>query len=127
MDRRPAARALAKVRAACVALPDVTERPSHGMPAWFVGKHQFAVFTDDHHHDGRLALVCAAPDGLQAMLVDDDPDAYFVPPYVGRLGWVGVQLDRGVPWSNVARLIEGAHAHRAAPRRRRAAAKPRRR
>ena len=62
--------ALVKVRAACMAWPDVTERVSHGMPSWFVGKKQFAVFSNEHHHDGRLAVVCAAPEGMQRMLVD---------------------------------------------------------
>jgi len=111
---RPAA-ALAKLRATCLALPDVTERPSHGMPAWFVGKTQFAVFSNDHHGDGRVALVCAAPDGMQAMLVDSDPDVYYVPPYVGHRGWVGVRLDKDLAWPQVASILESAHASRAKP------------
>jgi hypothetical protein len=114
VDRSAAA--LTKLRACCLALPGVTERPSHGMPAWFIGKHQFVVFSNDHHGDGRIALVCAAPDGVQAMLVDSDPDAYYVPPYVGRLGWIGVRLDKRVPWSQVAALVESAHAWRARKR-----------
>jgi hypothetical protein len=105
--------ALAKLRATCLEFPDVTERPSHGMPAWFVGKRQFAVFSNDHHGDGRVALVCAAPDGMQAMLVDSNPDAYYVPPYVGHMGWVGVRLDRGLPWSQVASVIESGYRERA--------------
>lgn len=91
------------------------------MPAWFVGKRQFAVFSNDHHSDGRVALVCAAPDGMQAMLVDSDPDAYYVPPYVGHHGWVGVRLDRDLAWSQVASVIESAYresALKAAARRR---------
>ena len=113
---KPAA-ALAKVRTACLALPDVTERPSHGMPAWFVGKKQFCVFSNDHHGDGRVAIVCAAAGGAQAMLVDSDPDAYYVPPYVGHMGWVGVRLDKKLPWSQVASVIEAAHASRVVIRR----------
>ena len=112
MPLRPAA-ALAKLRAICVALPEVTERPSHGIPAWFVGKQQFCVFSNDHHGDGRVALVCAAPDGVQAMLVDSDPDAYYRPPYVGAAGWIGVRLDRALTWSKIAALVESAHATRA--------------
>lgn len=99
-----------------MALPDVTERPSHGMPAWFVGKHQFAVFSNDHHGDGRVALVCAAADGVQAMLVDADPEVYYVPPYVGRLGWIGVRLDRALAWSQVEALVEAAREARLARR-----------
>jgi hypothetical protein len=117
-DSARSAAALAKLRACCLALPGVTERPSHGMPAWFVGKNQFVVFSNDHHGDGRIALVCAAPDGVQAVLVDSDPDAYYVPPYVGRLGWIGVRLDKRVPWSQVAALVESAHAWRASKRKR---------
>jgi hypothetical protein len=111
------ANALAKLRTAALALPDVTERPSHGMPAWFVGNKQFAVFSNDHHGDGRVALVCAAPDGMQAMLVDCNPDAYYVPPYVGRMGWIGVRLDRDVPWDDVLAVIDSAHATRGGKRR----------
>lgn len=112
----PAA-ALAKVRKLCLALADVSERPSHGMPAWFVGKKQFCVYSNDHHGDGRLAIVCAAPEGAQAMLVDSDREVYYVPPYVGRLGWIGVRLDRGLAWTQVAAVIDAAHACRLTARR----------
>ena len=105
---KPAA-ALAKVRTACMALPDVTERPSHGMPAWFVGKKQFCVFSNDHHGDGRVAIVCAAADGAQAMLVDSDPDGYFLPPYVAHRGWIGVRLDRDADWAEIAELCQDAY------------------
>lgn len=108
---------LASLRTACLALPDVTERPSHGMPAWFVGKKQFAVYSNDHHGDGRIALVCAGTLELQAMLVDSDPDSYYVPPYVGHRGWIGVRLDRKLAWKQVARLVEAAHALCATARR----------
>jgi hypothetical protein len=121
LDPVLSARQLARVREICLALPDVLERESHGSPSFFVeDKRAFAYFCDNHHHDGRLALWCAAPDGAQAMLVDANPDAYFVPPYVGHKGWVGVRLDRDLPWPEVAAVLEAAHATRAAPRRRRA-------
>ncbi|MGH9887994.1 MAG: hypothetical protein ACREBE_20850, partial [bacterium] len=81
---------LARVRAVCGALPEVTEKPSHGSPAFMVNdKRAFAYFLDDHHSDGRLALWCAAPEGAQAMLVDSNPEHYFLPPYVAHHGWVG--------------------------------------
>ncbi|MDB4953316.1 MAG: hypothetical protein JWO36_885 [Myxococcales bacterium] len=108
----PAA-ALSKVRATCLSLPDVTERPSHGMPAWFVGKKQFAVFSNDHHGDGRIALVCAAPEGMQEMLIESNPGAYYRPPYVGGAGWIGVRLDRKLSWREVTSVLEAAHATRA--------------
>jgi hypothetical protein len=97
-------------------LPDVTERPSHGMPAWFVGKKQFAVFSNDHHGDGRVALVCAAPDGMQQMLIDADPDAYYRPPYVGGAGWIGVRMDKGLAWEQIAAVVDSAHASRGGKR-----------
>ena len=101
---------LERVRAHCLALPEVTERPSHGAPAWFVRRSpQFAIFHDDHHGDGRLAIWCAAPEGMQAALTGGEPEHYFVPPYVGHRGWVGVRLDRGLDFEQVAAAIEEAY------------------
>jgi hypothetical protein len=106
--------ALARVRSICLSLPEVTERPSHGAPTFFVkGKKSFATFLDNHHGDGRLAVWCAAPPDAQAMLVDSDPEVFFVPAYVGHLGWVGVRLDREAPWPLVARVHEEAYQTRA--------------
>ena len=84
--------ALALVRELCLALPRVTERPSHGGPAFFADPRCFVMFLDDHHGDGRLALWCAAPEGVQAELVQLEPDRFFRPPYVGHRGWLGVLL-----------------------------------
>ena len=103
--------ALAKIRTIVAAWPEVEEKLSHGSPAWFVGKRQVAALGDNHHGDGRLALWCAAPAGAQAMLVDSEPEHYFVPAYVGRLGWVGVRLDRGLAWRDVAGALERAYEH----------------
>lgn len=108
---------LARVRALCRQLPGVVERPSHGSPAFLIdGKHVLAYFLDNHHGDGRLALWCAAPDGAQAMLVDNNPDGYFVPPYVGHRGWLGVRLDRGLHWDELDGIAEDAYAVVAPPR-----------
>jgi hypothetical protein len=83
------------VRRACLILPETSERLSHGGPAFFIrGKKCFVMFLDDHHDDGRLAIWCAAPDGVQAEMVDTEPERFFRPPYVGHLGWLGVQLLR---------------------------------
>jgi hypothetical protein len=103
-------RALALVRAICHGLPETTEKVSHGAPAFFVRRKQYAMFHDDHHGDGRLALWCAAPEGSQALLVRAQPEAYFVPPYVGHRGWIGVRLDRGLPEGEVAGALEDAWA-----------------
>ena len=117
-DARLARSQLAKVRAFVKALDGASEKDSHGSPGFFVKKKAFAYFCDNHHGDDRIALWCAAPSGAQAMLVDSDPDVYFVPPYVGHLGWVGVRLDRDAPWEHVAAVLEAAHGVRAAPKKR---------
>jgi hypothetical protein len=85
--------ALRLVRQLCLALPRATERPSHGGPAFFADPRCFAMFLDDHHGDGLLALWCAAPEGVQAEVVALEPDRFFRPPYVGHRGWLGVRLD----------------------------------
>jgi hypothetical protein len=86
-------RTLTMVRAACLGLPETSERPSHGGPAFFIrDKVCFVMFLDDHHEDGRLAIWCAAPDGVQAELIETEPDRFFRPPYVGHRGWLGVHL-----------------------------------
>ena len=86
-------RVLGAVRRACRSLPEVTERPSHGGPAFFVREKKcFLMFLDDHHGDGRLAVWCAAPEGVQAEMVATEPTRFFRPPYVGHRGWLGVQL-----------------------------------
>jgi hypothetical protein len=100
-------RALREIRKVCGAFPDTEERLSHGAPTFFAGgKKTFVMFMDDHHGDGRLAIWCAAPAGVQATLVDEEPERFFVPPYVGPRGWVGVRLDRDVDWDEVAGIVE---------------------
>ena len=117
--KRAATRSLAdkqleRVRELVHALPNVTEKLSHGAPTFFVKQKSFANFVDNHHGDGRLALWCMAPPGAQAMLVDSNPDHYFVPPYVGYMGWVGVRLDRDNEWAQIAAILEAAYEARAA-------------
>jgi hypothetical protein len=101
---------LDRVRAICLALPEVIERPSHGAPTFFVrGKKTFVMFHDDHHGDGRLALWTAAPPGVQKSLVDEEPERFFVPPYVGHRGWLGVRLDRELDWDEIAGIAADAY------------------
>ena len=104
-------RVLERIRELCLGLPEVSERPSHGAPTFFVReKRSFLMVLADHHGDGRFALWCAAPDGLQKLLVDADPERFFVPPYVGHRGWLGVRLDRGLDWNELAGIVEDAYA-----------------
>jgi len=96
------------VRSICMALPDVTERPSHGAPAFYAGK-QFVMLWPDGHHDHRFPhLWCAAPPGAQEELVGTEPDRFFRPPYVGGRGWLGVRLDRTVEWDEIAAICQEA-------------------
>ena len=104
-------RTLSRIRSICLALPETSERPSHGSPTFFVrGKRAFLMVLTDHHGDGRFAIWCAAPEGMQRVLVEADPERFFVPPYVGHRGWLGVRLDRGVGWNELAGICEDAYA-----------------
>lgn len=108
---------LERVRALCLALPESSERLSHGAPAFFVaGKKNFATYLDNHHGDGRLALWCNAPPGAQAALVREDSVRYFVPPYVGARGWIGLRLDTDPDWDRIETMIELSY-RMAAPKR----------
>jgi hypothetical protein len=105
-----------RIRELCLALPETTERLSHGHPTFFVrGKRSFLTVLDNHHHDGRFAIWCAAEEGVQEMLVEADPERFFRPPYVGHRGWLGVRLDRGVHWDELAGIVEDAYAEVAPP------------
>lgn len=105
----PPASPLERVRQLCLAFPRTEERLSHGEPTWFAGGRTSFVMYADHHHDDREAFWAAAPDGVQAALVAEDPDRYFRPPYVGMRGWVGVYLDvPDVDWDRVEEVVEDA-------------------
>ena len=108
---REQATVLTKLREICLAFPETSERLSHGAPMFFVReKRSFLMVLTNHHGDGRFAIWCAAPDGMQRMLVEADPERFFVPPYVGHRGWLGVRLDRGVHWDELAGIAEDAYA-----------------
>jgi hypothetical protein len=112
MTRPSDPEAIERIRRICLALPQTSERLSHGEPAWFVKGRLFAT-TADHHHDDRFSLWCAAPEGAQEMLVQADPERFFRPPYVGGRGWLGVYLDNAgglVDWDEVAAILARAHA-----------------
>ena len=100
---------LDRLRALCLALPETTERPSHGEPSWFVRDKKQFVMLSDHHHDDRFGFWCAAPPGVQESLVGADPEHYFRPPYVGGRGWLGVYLDVAVDWDDIADIVEDAY------------------
>ena len=97
--------------ALCQGLPEaMAERAGVQHLAFKVGKKTFAYYAYDHHGDGRIALLCKAPPGEQSQLVGEDPERYFVPPYVGSKGWVGLRLDSPrVDWRAVKNLLSVAY------------------
>lgn len=110
-----------RVRRMCLALPETSERLSHGEPVWFVHKRAFVMFANNHHNDGHIAIWAPVPDGAQADLVARDSKRYFRPPYVGVKGWVGIDLRHigqrelrfhiGMAWQMIApRRLQGAPA-----------------
>lgn len=99
-----------RIREFCSALPDVTEKLSHGSPGFFVKKRMFLAFANNHHNDGRIAIWCNAADGAQEILVASDPENFFVPPYVGVGGWIGVKIDGDLRWSAITEIVTSAHA-----------------
>jgi len=83
-----------RVRRICMALPETTEKLSHGEPTWFVKKKVFAMFSNNHHNDGHVAVTIPAAIGIQEMLIESSPEKFYRPPYVGVRGWVGIELNR---------------------------------
>jgi hypothetical protein len=83
---------LKRVRRICFALPETTEKLSHGEPTFFVRKKVFAMFSNNHHNDGHISVVVPAPPGVQLMLIEGSPQKFYRPPYVGGAGWIGIEL-----------------------------------
>lgn len=101
--------ALSKLREIIFALPETSEKLSHGAPTFWGGKKTFANFHDSHHGDGRVAVWFKAPPGAQAALVEAEPERFFVPPYMGPSGWVGLWLEGTVDWQEVRSLLLGGY------------------
>jgi hypothetical protein len=105
------------VRTICLALPEVTERLSHGAPTWFVGGKTFVtLWAHGHHADEFPHLWCAGLPGTQQELAASDPGRFFRPPYVGGRGWIGVRLDGDPDWAEIAELCQDAYRAIAPPR-----------
>ncbi len=85
---------LDRVRRLCLALPESSERFSHGEPTFFVRNKVFVMFPNNHHGDGHIAVWLPVPPGFQAGLIEASPKTFFHPPYVGVRGWVGIELGR---------------------------------
>lgn len=102
MTQRPTAR----LRAICLALPEATEKEAWGDPTFRVRDKIFAM---EKRGDGRVSLWCKAPEGSQMVLVGADPERFFVPPYVGHNGWIGMRLDRKPSWDEVAVVVRRSY------------------
>jgi hypothetical protein len=81
-----------RVRRICLAMPETSEKLSHGAPTFFAKKRTFAMFLNNHHGDGHIAVWAAAAPGEQQTLIAASPKTYFRPPYVGVKGWIGIEL-----------------------------------
>jgi hypothetical protein len=102
--------ALDRLRALCLALPEATERLSHGEPTWFVRDRKVFVTFAGRHHDDRVACWCAAAADERDALVGEDPERFFVPPYVGGRGWLGVYLDVDrVDWAELGEIVRESY------------------
>jgi hypothetical protein len=102
---------LARLRKVCLALPEAHEVEAWGEPTFRVRNKLFAMYaaSNNHHGGGRPAVWCKAAPGNQALMVRAEPDRFFVPPYVGPSGWVGVWLDRRPDWSEVRELMRDSY------------------
>ena len=100
------AKALARLQKICLALPEAEERETWEIPTFRVRDKIFCMQTE---HEERRALTCKAPPGSQAVLVGADPKRFFVPRYTGHKGWVGMWLDKGVDWSEVAQIVRRSY------------------
>ena len=99
---------LERLRAICLALPEATEKIAWGDPTWRVRDKIFAM-QKGNHEGGRPSLWLKAAEGAQATLVEAKPKRFFVPPYVGHKGWIGVYLEGRVPWALVEELVEASY------------------
>ena len=104
-----AADLISRVREIALAFPGAIEKLSHGEAAFFTPKRMFATIDNNHHGSGHVAVWCKAPEGAQQSLVAGDPKHFFVPPYVGTAGWLGIRLDSGLPWPVIADLLRQAY------------------
>lgn len=96
----------ARLRAICLALPEATEKEAWGDPTFRVRDKIFAM---EKRGDGRISLWCKAPPGSQEILIGAAPERFFVPPYVGRKGWIGLRLDDDPDWDEVAEVVKRSY------------------
>jgi phosphoribosylglycinamide formyltransferase-1 len=107
MSRKPdRAAILRRLSAICMPLPEAEANSRTGDHTAFVVRgRKFAYLLDNHHGDGRLTFCARVPRGENSRMVAAAPARYFMPPYIGAQGWVGLYMDRGrIDWGEVERL-----------------------
>ena len=98
-------------RELCLSLPDTEEVSRHGAPNFKVKGKTFAMLVLNHHGDGRVALWLHSPPGVQQQFTQFDPESYFVPPYVGVNGWLGMELNKNLEWQEIYTRVREAYEH----------------
>jgi hypothetical protein len=91
-------------------MPEAEERETWGDPTFRIRSKIFVMFSESERH----AWVKSTHDEQRA-LVAQDPETFFVPPYVGPSGWIGVVM-RTVDRHEMEELIIEAW-RQAAPKR----------
>jgi hypothetical protein len=106
---------LARVRAFCLSLPEVTEVEAWGAPTFRVKGKIFLMYAPptSHYTNGRCAAWILSVNMEQDLVLRARPDRYFKPPYVGPSGWIGAWLDKSPPWAEIEELIRDAWRRRA--------------
>lgn len=102
-----------RLRTICLALPEATEVLMRRGPTFRVADR---IFAWDRPWRGAASVWCKVPPGSQAVLVGADPARFFVPPFVGTKGWIGVRLDDTTDWDEVTALVRRSHRLIAPPR-----------
>ena len=97
-----------KLRKICLSFPEATEKLSHGEPTWFCRK-VFCMFSNNHHNDGIVGCWIPAAPGVQAAMIEEDPERFYRPPYVGPSGWLGVRLDVDPDWAEMTEICADAY------------------
>lgn len=100
-----------RLRIVCLALPEAHEVEAWSEPTFRVKNKIFAMYaaSDTHHGAGRPAVWVKSTHLIQDMLIHEDSDRYFAPPYVGPKGWLGIRLDRRPNWKTIGELIRDAY------------------
>ena len=111
---------LERLRRVCRSIPGTIEKISHGEPTFFTPKRVFAMFANNHHDDGHIAVWLPAGPDVQDAVIEEEPAIFFRPPYVGPAGWIGVEMrkiddDRLGSLIREAFLLISAKDRRAAP------------